>query len=175
MRTTGNVMGIQARLILERIDETWKVLKRSMQDEKESYLLADGGATTEENLAGEGGEADSLQRVIVASKGAVFDDHRLTTELPEPNWERRLPLQAAFITDAGTGSGHVATGSRSVPQSRTRQKKKRAGGSILLLLNSMVRPEKASTKPNEPQETRSAPAPPTLWEGPDSRYLGTRS
>lgn len=32
MRTTGNVMGVQAQFILERIDETWKILKRRMQD-----------------------------------------------------------------------------------------------------------------------------------------------
>lgn len=180
MRTTGNVMGVQAQFILERIDETWKILKRRMQDAQGGYLFTDkahAAATAAEDASAEGGgEADAHNQVLVGVQSPVFDDHRLTTELPEPNWGIELPLQAAFITDTGRGS-QMGNGlfSRSTNSVRTRQKKKRAGLSILHLLGRMARPEKASASPNEPQETRSAPAPPNLSGSQGFRYLGPNS
>lgn len=57
MRTTGNVMGVQAQFILERIDETWKILKRRMQDAQGGYLFTDkahAAATAAEAASAEG-------------------------------------------------------------------------------------------------------------------------
>lgn len=169
MRTAGNVMGVQARFILEKIDETWKVLRSGAEQSHKNFLFSEtepweaillGGADLQRE-----DESREEKPVYAVRKPAVFDDQRLS-ELPEPNWSclgQGSPLPVMLLADRGRECGG-APALRSSRTSHSRYKPKRqnrTGQSVLVWIGEAVRGgKKEPVRQNEPQDTRSAPAPP---------------
>ncbi|USG65302.1 hypothetical protein NDK47_24870 [Brevibacillus ruminantium] len=196
MRTGDRVMGIQAKFILERIDETWTLIKKRGASGTSSFLF--GKCTvpeaeeaqehtdameaqevlgtqkvlgTQEALAAqeanETQEAKKQDWTLLLRQDAVFDDHRLTTELAEPNWNgwgQMPPKQVALITDGGNGSSYKRQpkgGNRSVGKRVLLYRQKSTKGGFLVWMGEYSkRSEGPVAMSREPQETRSAPAPP---------------
>ncbi|WP_103108973.1 hypothetical protein [Brevibacillus reuszeri] len=72
MKTSVNVMGIQAQNMLECIAATLKAVLRKGKENKNIQVISE--------------EAGEEQSAVFTAQDAVFYEERLMQEIPEPNW-----------------------------------------------------------------------------------------
>ncbi|WP_152523427.1 hypothetical protein [Brevibacillus thermoruber] len=168
MRTSSNVMGIQGKLMLERIAATLDAVQAGHQ-QKPAYLLADRKIQMDKPETDEG---ERQPEVVFAARDVVYLDERLTREIPEPNWSKAAPAGCVIPDKAGAAAGFRAYGGHSgaagmctcvqaaggwTQQAERLQAADRwavpSGGSVLVHAGS-------GDMGNAPQDVRSAPAPP---------------
>lgn len=85
MKTSVNVMGIQAIGMLERMGTTLKAVMRA-GNKQQTAIVVEG---TESELC------------LFMTSDPVFCEDRLLTEIPEPNWEEGLLVHPGVLVDRG--------------------------------------------------------------------------
>lgn len=95
MRTSSNVMGIQAKLMLERIAATLDAVQAGHQ-QKPAYLLADRPIHMDKPEPDEG---ERELEVVFAARDVVYLDERLTREIPSPIGQKRRRPDASYRTE----------------------------------------------------------------------------
>lgn len=164
MRTSSNVMGIQAKLMLERIAATLDAVQAGHQ-QKPAYLLADRPIHMDKPEPDEG---ERELEVVFATRDVVYLDERLTREIPEPNWSKAAPAgcvipDGAGVARIGTHDRHSgAAGSevagRQAPQAELHQEA--AARWAVPFIGEVLVQAYAGDMGNTPQDIRSAPSPP---------------
>lgn len=90
MKTSGNVLGIQAKQTLKRIGETWKAVVRQGEASAHIQII---------------GDSRRGMAAIFKKQEHVLTEERVKREIPEPNWQdSRVPLLAGMIH---SGTPHV--------------------------------------------------------------------
>ncbi|MFS0921127.1 hypothetical protein [Brevibacillus sp. 179-C 1.1 NHS] len=150
MRTSGNVMGIQTKNIMERISVTLKAVLKTGKENKKVQLI-------------EKEEGIELPRVISA-QDPVFEDKRLLEEIPEPNWTEGMIVPPNGLVDR-TQESPIAKKHRKTRgwkrqafiKQAYQQKVREARGTHLFLVTT---PQTENKQPHEIRDLRSSPSPP---------------
>jgi hypothetical protein len=166
MRTSGNVLGIQGKLMLERIAATLDAVQAGHQ-RKPAYLLADRQIQMDKSET-DGGERQP--EVVFAARDVVYLDERLTREIPEPNWTGAAPAGCGIPGEADVADGRRAYGeSRGGTCTHVRadggwtqqtERLQSVGRWAAQTKGSALVQAGSGGTGNAPQDVRSAPAPP---------------
>jgi hypothetical protein len=168
MKTSGNVMGIQGKLMLERIAATLDAVQAGQQ-QKPAYLLADRQIQMDKSETDEG---ERQPEVVFAARDVVYLDERLTREIPEPNWTGAAPAGCGIPDEAGVAVGFRAYGERSGAAgmcthvraaggwTQQTERLQTAGRWAAPSIGSELVQAGSGGTGNAPQDVRSAPAPP---------------
>jgi len=90
MKTSVNVMGIQAQNMLECIAATLKAVLRKGKENKKIQVISE--------------EAGEEQSGVFTAQDAVFYEERLMQEIPEPNWTTGVIAHPKLLAEQATRS-----------------------------------------------------------------------
>lgn len=160
MKTSVNVMGFQAKDMLERISSTLKAVMRTGKENKAVQIIEDPSL----ELAGsnrETGQGSDGELSVFASRDPVFYEEKLLAEIPEPNWSGGLPVQPRLLVDQGgreeSPGNHCSRNGKNRPK---REGKKQTADMSRQRLSIVALPVEQSTQAREPRDLRSSPSPP---------------
>lgn len=162
MKTSVNVMGIQAKGMLERIGITLKAVMRAGKENKTVIVI--GGHTLESGKLGIGGTGDP-QKVeseprLFTAHDPVFYEERLLAEIPEPNWSDRLLVHPKVLAEQG-GMGNSIPIQAGTGRARTmRPIRKRTGDIQKKQLSFGTSHQVENVQAREPRDLRSSLSPP---------------
>ncbi|MED1855246.1 hypothetical protein [Brevibacillus reuszeri] len=146
MKTSVNVMGIQAQNMLECIAATLKAVLRKGKENKNIQVISE--------------ETGEEQADLFTAQDAVFYEERVIQEIPEPNWESgAIAHPKLLITQAGRSVGQK--GKRAAKQVRTmrpiRQRIKNAPQTKAMLFPF---PQAESKQPRDIRYVKNSLSPP---------------
>lgn len=83
MKTSANVLGIQAEQTLKRIEATWQAVVHTGEAPARVRII---------------GDSREVVKAIFAKEEPVLPEERLSKEIPEPNWrDGKVPLLTGMI------------------------------------------------------------------------------
>lgn len=151
MKTTVNVMGIQAVSILERIAATLKAVLRVGKENRSIQIIN-----------GEKGKSKEIQLEVFTARDPVFAEERLVSEIPQTLWMNAFVVDPKSLIDKGHREGikEVNVKYRRINKhTKVRKRTSESRGSHLTLISTA---QVKATPFREIRDFRSSPSPPNL-------------
>ncbi|MFD2369364.1 hypothetical protein ACFSO0_05250 [Brevibacillus sp. GCM10020057] len=148
MKTTVNVMGIQAVSILERIADTLKAVLRVGKENRSVQVISDGKET-----------ASSSRLEVFTAEDPVFPEERVVSEIPRTVWSNAFLVAPHGLVDkSGAERAKGANITCKKMNKHSRAKKRTAGRATHLTLVKSAPAERGPVR--EIRDLRSSPSPP---------------
>jgi hypothetical protein len=145
MKTSVNVMGIQAKSILERIAVTLKAVLRTGKENKTVKLI--------------GNQSEQAEASVFTASDPVFYEERLK-EMPEPNWTSAQVVHPKLLIEQGSRNQSSDKPPQFTRSRKMRPIRKRTVESRLAYVNLSSNSQEGRTQANEIRDFRSSPSPP---------------
>ncbi|MED4586174.1 hypothetical protein P9578_25835 [Brevibacillus choshinensis] len=151
MKTTVNVMGIQAISILERIAVTLKAVLRVGKENRSIQIIN-----------GDKGKANETQLEVFTARDPVFPEERLVSEIPQTLWMNAFVVDPKSLIDKGKREGITGVNNKYKKVNKNTKVRKRSidsrGSHLTLVSAAQVK----GTPSREIRDFRSSPSPPNL-------------
>ncbi|QRG67295.1 hypothetical protein [Brevibacillus choshinensis] len=154
MKTTVNVMGIQAVNILERIAVTLKAVLRVGKENRSLQIIH-----------GEKDKTEDTQIEVFTARDPVFPEERLVSEIPQPLWMNALLVDPKAMIDQGHKEGAAGLNYPYKKVNKNTKARKRTTESRGTHLTLVSAPQVKSAPSREIRDFRSSPSPPNLTGG----------
>ncbi|MGG1664407.1 hypothetical protein [Brevibacillus sp. NRS-1366] len=146
MKTSVNVMGIQAKDMLDCIAATLKAVMRTGKEQKTIQVI--GEESTEE------------QPSVFTARDAVFYEERLLTEIPEPNFSPGLLVHPKVLAEKAIQSADNQNQSSARRAGIRRPIRQRIINRGQAKVSRAVFPQVESKQPRDIRDFRSSLSPP---------------
>lgn len=148
MKTTVNVMGIQAGSLLERIADTLKAVLRVGKENRAVQVISEEKA-----------EASRPRLEVFTAEDPVFSEERVVSEIPQTVWMNAFLIDQGELMEKSRAERAKGTNEKYKKMNKHTHKKKRTAGRPTHL--TLVKPAQAEGRPaREIRDLRSSPSPP---------------
>ncbi|MDF2684096.1 MAG: hypothetical protein K0R47_5286 [Brevibacillus sp.] len=153
MKSTVNVMGIQAVSILERIAVTLKAVLRVGKENRSVQIIN-----------GDKEKSKEIQLEVFTARDPVFPEERLVSEIPQPLWMNAFIVDPKPLIDKGHKEGTAEMNNKFKRVNKNTKDRKRNTESRGTHLTLVKAAQIERTPSREIRDFRSSPSPPNLTQ-----------